>query len=287
MAPNGVLRSARRLIATVFSWIAMGAFAQPALEREVATLAAQFDAEVERRLDVPLLQRRLYFELLEAQLRASAVALAERQHVVLVDRSANVQAIMILLFDPPAQWHWIGASAVSTGRPGQFDHFLTPIGVFAHTLENPDFRAEGTYNENHIRGYGARGMRVFDFGWVEGERAWGTGGTSPMRLQMHATDPTALESRLGTAQSKGCIRISSTLNRFIDHRGIIDADYEQALLRGERLWVLSAERKPAPWPGRYLVVIDSRAPTRPGWSPVPMKALMGGVGQRHADTCFS
>ena len=55
-------------------------------------------------------------------------------------------------------------------------------------------RAEGTRNALGIRGYGERGMRVYDFGWVMGDRGWGTGGRSAMRLQMHATDPS-----LGTA----------------------------------------------------------------------------------------
>jgi hypothetical protein len=36
--------------------------------------------------------------------------------------------------------------------------------VFEHTLDNPDFRAEGTVNEFGIRGYGTKGMRIFDFG---------------------------------------------------------------------------------------------------------------------------
>ena len=49
-----------------------------------------------------------------------------------------------------------------------------------------------------------------------GERGWGAGGKSIMRLQMHVTDPDVLERRLGERASNGCIRISATLNRFID-----------------------------------------------------------------------
>lgn len=239
---------------------------------EVGSMVEQFAAEVNRRLEVPADARAAYIALLANELRASGAVLDRPQHVLLVDRSANVQAIMLVLFEPPGRWHWIGASAVSTGRPGSFDHFLTPTGVFAHSLDNPDFRAEGTYNDNHIRGYGLRGMRVFDFGWVASERGWGAGGTSDMRLQMHATDPTTLEPRLGTAQSKGCIRISAALNRYLDHRGVLDLDYEQAVQGGKRLWVLSEQREPARWPGRYLVVVDSRAAERPAWSPLPAKA---------------
>lgn len=48
-----------------------------------------------------------------------------------------------------------------------------------------------------------------------------------MRLQMHATDPDLLERRLGSAQSKGCIRIPASLNRLIDCYGVLDAEYKR------------------------------------------------------------
>lgn len=105
---------------------------------------------------------------------------------------------------------------MSTGKPGTFEHFVTPLGVFLHTPDIPDFRSVGTYNSNHIRGYGERGMRIFDFGWQLAERGWGKGGSSQMRLAMHATDPDRLAKRLGTVASEGCIRIPATLNRFLD-----------------------------------------------------------------------
>ena len=117
-------------------------------------------------------------------------------------------------FHHPAAF-WIGCAAIT-------------LGVFAHSLDNPDFRAEGTLNSNGIRGYGAKGMRVFDFGWQRVPKGWGDGAVSEMRLQMHATDPDLLERRLGSAQSKGCIRIPATLNRFLDRHGVLDADYERA-----------------------------------------------------------
>jgi hypothetical protein len=171
---------------------------------------------------------------------------------------------------------------VSTGRVGSFDHFRTPTGVFAHSLDNPDFRAEGTFNENGIRGYGERGMRVFDFGWVQAERGWGAGGFSPMRLQMHATDPDRLAPRLGRAESKGCIRIPAGLNRFLDRRGVLDADYAQAVARGERLWILRPDRVPVVDPGRWLVVIDSGARQRPAWAPAPRLRAAAPAGDGNA-----
>ena len=68
-------------------------------------------------------------------------------------------------------------------------------------------------------GRGRKGTRVYDFGWVPAAKGWGNGAMSVMRLQMHATDPDQLERRLGTAQSKGCIRIPASLNEFISGRG--------------------------------------------------------------------
>lgn len=229
----------------------------------------RYALEVDRRIEVPEDAQRSYMARLDAALADAGLIDLAPQAVVLVDRSPNVQAAFVLLRTTAPGWLWVGASPVSTGRVGSFDHFRTPLGVFAHSLDNPDFRAEGTFNENHIRGYGLRGMRVFDFGWATAERGWGAAGESTMRLQMHATDPTTLEPRLGRPESKGCIRIPSTLNTFLDRYGVLDADYEQALSEGRSLWVLRADRDPMPWPGRYLVVVDSQAPERPAWAPLP------------------
>jgi hypothetical protein len=90
-----------------------------------------------------------------------------------------------------------------------------------------------------------------------------------MRLQLHATDPDLLEPLLGVRRSKGCIRIPASLNLFIDRHGLLDAEYERALLEGRHFWVLRADRTPAPTPGRYLVIVDSQRAARPDWSPLP------------------
>ncbi len=232
-------------------------------------LAAEFAREVDMRLDVPHSEQLDYAKRLEAALLAAEHTNLAAQYVVLVDRSPFVQAGFIYWRSPDGPWHFIGASPVSTGRPGTFDHFLTPLGVFAHTPDNMDYRAEGTKNPLGIRGYGVRGMRVYDFGWVRAERGWGPPGTSIMRLQMHATDPAILEPRLGRARSKGCIRIPASLNRFIDRYGLIDAEYERAAREGRYLWVLLPTRAPTPWPGRYLVVIDSERENRSAWAGWP------------------
>nr|WP_315430651.1 L,D-transpeptidase [uncultured Albidiferax sp.] len=229
--------------------------------------AEQFAREVDHRLDVTQADQQRYILLLEHALTETTLAGLAGQSFVLVDRSPQVQAAMVLVRKRAGGWHWLGATAVSTGKTGTFEHFLTPLGVFAHTLENPDFRAEGSFNKNHIRGYGLRGRRVFDFGWQLAERGWGKGGTSKMRLQMHATDPQRLEPRLGRVASEGCIRIPATLNVFLDVHGILDADYEAAVAMGKKLWVLNTHRQTIHWPGRNMVIVDSQTAERPPWSP--------------------
>ncbi len=243
--------------------------AAPPGEDQAAHWPRQFAREVDRRLDVPARDQQRYIVLLQQALVAAQTPLSGAQAFVLIDSSPQVQAAFIVMRTAAGAWAWTGASPVSTGKAGSFDHFVTPLGVFAHTLDNPDFRAEGSFNEDHIRGYGLRGRRVFDFGWADAERGWGDGGTSQMRLQMHATDPSVLEPRLGRVESKGCIRIPASLNVFIDRHGILDADYEQAAAEGQPLWVLEPDREPIAAPGRYLVIIDSQTAARPEWSPLP------------------
>jgi hypothetical protein len=232
------------------------------------SLAQNYTQEVARCLKVPVAEQQAWALLLSTLLADKDLA---PQYVILVDRNPFVQAVAIYWMAPDRTFHFIGASPASTGKPGRFDHFLTPTGIFEHTIANPDFRAEGTRNGNGILGYGRKGMRVYDFGWQQAERGWGGGGEATMRLQMHATDPGFLEVRLGTIQSKGCIRIPATLNTFIDRYAILDADYEQAMAAGQTFAVLSKTRKPSPWSGRYLVIVDTGRTSRPPWSPLPRK----------------
>jgi hypothetical protein len=238
--------------------------------RGALEMRKRFAHYVDRRLRVPLADQRAYGARLQDALDEKDLGELAGEFVILVDRSANVQALFIYFRALPDEpWLMIGASPVATGRPGEFDHFLTPLGVFEHTPQNMDFRAEGTMNQNNIRGYGRRDMRIYDLGWVDGERGWGKGGYSQMRFQMHATDPDRLEPLLGIRHSKGCVRIPATLNAFIDHYGIIDAEYQALVDSGKSLWVLHSDREITPWAGRFIVVIDSERKTRPAWSPAP------------------
>jgi hypothetical protein len=225
-----------------------------------------FAREVELRLEVPAPVEHYYAKRLDDALERAGVEGARPQYIFLVDRSDRVQAGFLYWRSPEGVWQLVGASPVATGRPGEYEHFLTPVGAFAHSLANPDFRAEGTRNALGIRGYGEKGMRVYDFGWVDAERTWEPGRESLMRLQVHSTDPDLLEPLLGAWHSKGCIRIAASLNVFIDRYGLLDADYDAAARAGQRLWMLRADREPTATPGRWLVVIDSQHTERPVWA---------------------
>lgn len=231
----------------------------PSVAQDARDLARRFQSEVTRRLDPPPEEQWLYSTLVPDLPGGS-------QYVAIVDRSPFVQALFLYWVAPNGAWHFIGASPVSTGRAGRFDYFETPLGLFPHTLDNLDFRAEGTLNENGIRGYGRKGMRVFDLGWVPQNKGWGNRAVIPMRLQMHATDPDALEPRLGEARSKGCIRIAASLNLFLDRHGILDADYQQA---AQRPYMMRPDWNPVPTPGRYVAVVETDRLWRPDWSPPP------------------
>lgn len=247
--------------------------APPARAEETpATLAARYAREVDRRLTLPAEEVQRYGALALQSLRAEAIAPILPQYLVLVDRSPRVQALLLLWLAPDAEPMLVGASPISTGRgSGEFEYFETPTGVFSHNLDNPDFRAEGTVNEKGIRGFGSRGLRVFDFGWQPARRTWDAKGHSLMRLLLHATDPERLEPLLGSAQSKGCIRAPTSLIRLLDQYGLLDADYDAALRAGQVFWVLSSQRTPVHGAGRYLVIVDTGRAQRPAWSPAPAR----------------
>ncbi len=232
------------------------------LSASAQSLPDLFRAMVSARLELPAEEQREYAKLLRA------TGTAPHELVLLVDRSPQVQAAIVFAGAGENEFHFIGASPVSTGRPGGFEHFLTPLGIFEHSLAHPDYRAEGTKNRLGIRGYGRKGMRVFDFGWQKERQTWGQKLEGQMRLQMHATDPDRLEKKLGTRQSKGCIRIHSSFNQFLDEYGVLDAAYTT----GESFLLTRPQKRalPEPYrPGRFLVVVETERTARPAWSPAP------------------
>ena len=230
-------------------------------------LVDEFDRTVKLHLTVPPAETLAYAALLSSALASNGILETSQKFVVLVDRNPNVQVLLVYWGTVANGWSLVGASSISTGLPGKYEHFLTPLGVFDHSRENPDFRAEGTKNKFGIRGYGNKGGRIYDFGWVKAPRGWGDGHMGELRLQMHSTDADLLEQRLGTAQSEGCVRMPAELNEFIDRHGIIDEDYDRVVAVGDHPRVLRSDRVANPWSGRYLVVVESDATTMPAWAP--------------------
>ncbi len=193
----------------------------------------------------------------------TALRIDRPQLLVVVDRNEAVEELALVLAWPDTPdappWEVLGGVKVSTGQPGRFDHYITPTGVFPHNADILDYRAEGTFNENGIRGLGVKGMRVWDFGWQWATKGWRPDGErGQIRLEMHATDPDVLAQRIGRAASQGCIRIPYAMNRFLDRRGVLDADYEHAALDDIRYRaLLLADRTPTPLAGDAMVVVDS------------------------------
>lgn len=226
---------------------------------EVARLQAALARDVPGRItDTPDGERR-WAALAQTEIAAGGHAVRRPQLVVVVDRNPAVQEMRILLAQPSGSWQSLGGVKISTGQEGRDGYFITPTGVFLHTDEILDWRAEGTFNANGIRGLGLRGMRVWDFGWQTAERGWeAEGRESTIRLLLHATDPDVLEQRLGRPASKGCIRVPGPMNVFLDRNGILDVDYEAAAKLDPRYdAVLRPDRTPTPLAGNMLVIVDS------------------------------
>ena len=203
-----------------------------------------------------------WIDLARAETTASGMVIDRPQLLVVVDRNPRVQQLMVIAAAPQGDWKVIGGARVSTGQKGRFDHYVTPTGVFHITDAILGYRAEGTLNENGIRGLGAKGMRVWDFGWQVAMKGWtevaGKPDRTPIRLMLHATDPDKLEQRIGRPASQGCIRVPATMNRFLDQHGVLDAEYQRVAANDIRFRALLLPgREPSPLAGNTLVVVDS------------------------------
>jgi hypothetical protein len=238
---------------------AAGAMSEADVSREADRLRATLLLEVPEHAIGNADGARAWIRRAQAVVDAAPMVIDRAQLLVVVDRDPAIQELRIILARPDAPWQVIGGSKVSTGQAERRGYFITPVGVFLHTDGILDYRALGTFNENHIRGLGLKGMRVWDFGWQTAERGWRVDrDTAEIRLQMHATDPEYLEQRLGRPASEGCVRVPATMNRFLDVHGVLDADYERAAQDDRRFRaVLLPEREPTPLAGNAMVVVDS------------------------------
>ena len=226
-------------------------------EAEVLRLQGAFAREVPHAILHSMSSDQIWIERVRAAIEASDWTIVRPQLLVVVDRNPGVEELRIMMVEQDGPWQVIGGSKVSTGQAGRRDYYITPVGVFLHTDAILDYRAQGTFNENHIRGLGLKGMRVWDFGWqwaTKGWRADKEGGD--IRLLMHATDPKYLEPRIGRPASEGCVRIPATMNRFLDRHGVLDADYERAAVNDIRYRaLLMPDRVPSPLAGNAMVVV--------------------------------
>ncbi len=234
-----------------------------AVAAEVQRLRAALAWDVHDRASDIETQAPRWIELAQTMLAQQRVAIDRPQILVVVNRNPRVQELALIAAQPDAPWLVIGGTHVSTGQPNRHGYYITPTGVFTHDASIMDYRAEGTYNENHIRGLGVKGMRVWDFGWHSARKGWlDSNERGDMRLLMHATDPTWLARRIGRPASEGCVRVPADMNRFMDHHSILDRDYLQAAAfddpydRGIRA-LLPADGDPTPLAGDKLVVVDS------------------------------
>jgi hypothetical protein len=230
------------------------------VSRDAALLQAALQREVPHSISDSPDKDAEWLKRAQATIAATGYSIDQPQLLVVVDRSPAVQQMRIVLAQPGAPWQVIGGTKVSTGQAGRRGYFITPIGVFLHTDAIVDYRALGTFNENHIRGLGLKGMRVWDFGWQQADRGWvADADPADIRLLMHATDPDYLEQRLGRPASQGCVRIPAAMNRFLDAHGVLDLDHERAARDDPRFAaVLLPGRQPTRLAGRALVIIDSR-----------------------------
>ncbi len=145
---------------------------QQDIAREAVRLHAALQQEVPQHTTDTTAGDLAWISRAKAAVAAAPLAIEQPQLLVVVDRNPAVQELRIILAQPNESWQVIGGSKVSTGQSGRRGYFITPVGVFLHTDGILDYRALGTYNENHIRGLGLKGMRVWDFGWQTAERGW-------------------------------------------------------------------------------------------------------------------
>jgi lipoprotein-anchoring transpeptidase ErfK/SrfK len=232
------------------------------VDREVARLRTALLREVPGVIVDSPEDKEEWIARAQAVIASSGPMIERAQLLVVVDRNPGVQQMRIIVARPDGSWDSLGGTKVSTGQIGRRDYYQTPTGVFLHTDLILDWRSEGTFNPQHIRGLGVKGMRVWDFGWQRAAKGWGTGEEGDIRLLVHATDPDYLEQRLGHPASKGCVRIPAAVNGFLDRHGILDADYERAAKDDPRFdALLLRDRTPTPLSGNALVVVDSSEAT--------------------------
>ncbi len=164
---------------------------------EAKRLRSALRSEVPQAVTISSRRRAVMIELARDAMGRSGRVIDRPQLLVVVDRNPSVQLLLLIMAVPDAPWQAIGGTRVSTGQRGRRFYYITPTGVFENTDAILGYRAQGTFNEHHIRGNRLKGMRVWDFGWHGAEKGWLQHETGQIRLEWHATDPHFLEARIG------------------------------------------------------------------------------------------
>jgi hypothetical protein len=250
-----------RLAAYVAPAVSVEPNLSPEVDVQAGRLGQAMALAVPGAIDLSPARQAALIALGQQMAAADHLFIRQPQLVLIVDRAPQGQLLAMTLARPDGDWRILGARHVSTGKPGRLQHFKTPVGVLLNDGSELGYRAQGTFNQFHIRGLGVKGMRVWDFGWQTSDDWRTPGATMAVRVEMHATDPDVLEERIGRADSEGCIRLPDALNRFLDRRGIIDAAIERLgeTDSGYRS-LLSPELDPTPLAGDAVIVVDSSEP---------------------------
>jgi hypothetical protein len=275
VAPTTPPRTSLRLATYMAPTVSVKPGLSPAgTDQEASRLRAAMTAEVPDIIHLLPGRQQALIALGQQMAAQDHFFVRQPQLVLIVDRAPRGQLLAMVLARPDGDWTILGTSRVSTGKPGRLQHFKTPVGVLLNDGSEIGYRAQGTFNQNHIRGLGVKGMRVWDFGWQTTDDWRTPGATMEVRVEMHATDPSVLEERIGRADSEGCIRLPDALNRFLDRHGIIDAAIEQL---GETdigyRALLSPRLDPTPLAGDAVIVVDSSEPWAKPYPPETSVAL--------------
>jgi hypothetical protein len=189
-------------------------------------LAQLFREEVGHRLDVPHGEAMLYGSITEIQLPESWQSGKPPQYLLAVDKNPNIQAAFLYWRLMAGHYQLVGASPASTGAMPANE---TPDGVFERVTGNT--------------------VREVEFLTRQPSFIAGRMQQREVRLCARAADSATIET-LGQARSDGCVLLPPTLLSFIARHGVLDAGRPRAEL---------------PYPGRYMVVVDSERAERPEW----------------------
>jgi hypothetical protein len=281
MVPSTAMVPAAAPVASLrlAGYVAPAATVEPTLspadvDREADHLRQAMAAAVPDAIHLSPARQDVLIALGQQMAAADHLFIRQPQLVLIIDRAPRAQLLAMALARSDGNWQILGTSHISTGKPGRLQHFKTPVGVLLNDGSEIGYRAQGTFNQNHIRGLGVKGMRVWDFGWQTSDDWRTPGATMAVRVEMHATDPSVLEERIGRADSEGCIRLPDALNRFLDRHGIIDAAIERLgdTDIGYRA-LLSHELEPTALAGDAVIVIDSSEPWAKPYPPETSVAL--------------